>query len=93
MKNVVDFNEDRLRDVRDVVIELNDLVALATPGHIKTGRVIGFKPTVTSDRGNWDSVPPTVVVQCHEGCNPSFVRYSYNNLLCIDRLGEGVALT
>ena len=92
MKGVVLTNDEFLRDSRDLVINLGDLVALATDGYIKTGRVIGFKPAV-NHANSWTGVPPTVVLQCHGGYKPSFVRYSTNNLLCIERLGEGKALS
>lgn len=91
MKNVVDTNTDELLDSRGLVIVLGDLVALATPGRIKTGRVIGFKPSI--DKGVWTTIPATVVVQCHDGCQPSFVRYAHRNLLCIERFNEGEPLT
>lgn len=92
MKNVVQTNDLHERDSRGIVINLNDLVALASNGDIKTGRVIGFKPAVV-DTSGYTTVPSTVVVECHGGYQPSFVRYSFNNLLCIERLGEGEALS
>ena len=92
MKNVVKTNDLLERDIRGIIIDLGDLVALSTDREIKTGRVIGFKSAVVDNTG-YTTVPSTVVVQCHGGYKPSFVRYSFRLLLCIERLGEGEALT
>ena len=74
----------QVRDSRGVYIEKGDVVALATPGYIKRGKVIGFR-TQRSRNVYANDSRVAVVVECVGGSAPSVVQYPESNLLVLSQ--------
>jgi hypothetical protein len=90
MSKLVTDNTFEVTDIRDVLIQVDDLVAIATPYAIKVGTVIGFRENVTQCNSYTQSAA-RVVVQCFinsETDTPSTILYPTKKLLCIKELAE-----